>query len=168
MVVKRVVRRIAELTESPVRTKIKTSDRPARNGNSGRARNPVALLDIARPDINQLIEQRHAVLIGVVEVQPQRATLPSGGITYLYHRQRCRAHRRSAVPPWEHPDCDEQRCRLISATNMHGQPKAQATPYLEQLNPSQTYPRNRLKITVSGKLGTAHRWRRACAALAIS
>ncbi len=54
----------------------------------------MALLDIARPDINQLIEQRHAVLIGVVEVQPQRATLPSGGITYLYHRQRCRAHGR--------------------------------------------------------------------------
>ena len=37
----------------------------------------VALLDIARPDINQLTEQLHAVLIGVVEVQPQRAVVPS-------------------------------------------------------------------------------------------
>ncbi|HET9779174.1 MAG TPA: hypothetical protein VFP81_07820 [Propionibacteriaceae bacterium] len=54
----------------------------------------MALLDIARPDINQLTEQLHAVLIGVVEVQPQRAAIPSGGITYLHHRQRCRARRR--------------------------------------------------------------------------
>jgi MFS family permease len=54
----------------------------------------VALLDIARPDINQLTKQLHAVLIGMVEVQPQRAAITSGGITYLRHRQRRRARQR--------------------------------------------------------------------------
>src|SRR5215207_8718757 len=53
----------------------------------------VALLDVGRPDVNQLSEQRHAFYFGVVEVQPERAAISSGGVTYLRHRQRCRTRR---------------------------------------------------------------------------
>jgi hypothetical protein len=43
----------------------------------------VALLDVARPDVDQLTEQRHTVLFGVVEVEPDGAGISSGGRTYL-------------------------------------------------------------------------------------
>ena len=43
----------------------------------------MALLDVARPDIDQLTEQRHAVLIGVVEVQPERAAIPGSAASRI-------------------------------------------------------------------------------------
>src|SRR5215211_1778652 len=54
----------------------------------------MALLHVARFHIDELTEQLHAIFVGVVEIQPERAAISSSGVMYFGPRQRSCPRRR--------------------------------------------------------------------------